>query len=46
MSAAALLARAVARTCEGTGFLVIANHGVAPGSPARYGPMSSTGMRP
>jgi isopenicillin N synthase-like dioxygenase len=30
MSAAALLARAVARTCEGTGFLVIANHGVAP----------------
>jgi isopenicillin N synthase-like dioxygenase len=28
--AAASLARAIARTCEDTGFLVIANHGVAP----------------
>jgi len=28
--AAAPLARAIARTCEDTGFLVIANHGVAP----------------
>jgi len=28
--AAAPLARAVARTCEDTGFLVVANHGIAP----------------
>jgi isopenicillin N synthase-like dioxygenase len=28
--AAASLARAVARTCEDTGFLVVANHGIAP----------------
>ena len=28
--AAAPLARAVARTCEDTGFLVIANHGIPP----------------
>ena len=28
--AAAPLARAVARTCEDTGFLVVANHGVPP----------------
>src|SRR6516225_8768783 len=28
--AGAPLARAIARTCEDTGFLVIANHGVAP----------------
>src|SRR5215467_7349778 len=28
--AASPLARAIARTCEDTGFLVIANHGVAP----------------
>jgi isopenicillin N synthase-like dioxygenase len=28
--AAAPLARAIARTCEDTGFLVVANHGVAP----------------
>ena len=27
--AAAPLARAIARTCEDTGFLVVANHGVA-----------------
>ncbi len=29
-STAAPLARAVARTCEDTGFLVVANHGIAP----------------
>jgi len=29
-SAAAPLARAIARACEDTGFLVIANHGVPP----------------
>ena len=29
-NAAAPLARAVARTCEDTGFLVIANHGIPP----------------
>src|SRR3954451_8227097 len=28
--ACAALARAVARTCEDTGFLVVANHGIAP----------------
>ena len=28
--AAAPLARAIARTCEDTGFLVVANHGVPP----------------
>jgi len=30
-AAAAPLARAIARTCEDTGFLVVANHGVPPG---------------
>jgi isopenicillin N synthase-like dioxygenase len=29
-AAAAPLARAIARTCEDTGFLVVANHGIAP----------------
>jgi isopenicillin N synthase-like dioxygenase len=33
--AAAPLARAVARTCEDTGFLVVANHGIPPELPAR-----------
>src|SRR5687767_543061 len=33
--AAAPLARAIARTCEDTGFLVVANHGIAPELPAR-----------
>ena len=28
------LAREIARTCEDTGFLVVANHGIAPGLPA------------
>jgi isopenicillin N synthase-like dioxygenase len=33
--AAAPLARAIARTCEDTGFLVVANHSIAPELPAR-----------
>src|SRR5436190_12481846 len=33
--AAAPLARAIARTCEDTGFLVVANHGVAQNLPDR-----------
>src|SRR5580765_8522312 len=32
--AAAPLARAIARTCEDTGFLVVAGHGIAPELPA------------
>ena len=32
--AAAPLARAIARTCEDTGFLVVANHGIDPVLPA------------